>query len=75
MTKTIPFDIKKARSERAFSFPKQGVKMPTFCWWCNKKLRLPYFATVIGKLGHEHKVHKTCVKDAVADGNKFKENV
>ena len=38
--------------------------MQTFCWWCGKKLKLPFFTTVRDQLGHPQKVHKVCAKDA-----------
>lgn len=31
----------------------------TRCWWCGKKLALPFYSTVIID-GHEHVVHKAC---------------
>jgi len=34
------------------------------CWHCGKKLVLPHFAELADPLGHVHRVHKACLKDA-----------
>ena len=45
-----------------------------FCWLCRRNLgshnhRIPLsWAVVVDKLGHEHRVHKACVRHVVADG-------
>lgn len=41
------------------------------CWWCNNKLvHRGTYGVVEDPVGNQHKVHKTCVKDAVLEGNK-----
>jgi hypothetical protein len=64
-----------------------GIAEPNFCWWCHKKLQKVfkgptgifkasptnevYFHLVADPMGHQHRVHKACVKNAVAEGNKL----
>ena len=36
----------------------------SFCWYCGKKLKLPYFAEVVDPIGNIHIVHKVCVDGA-----------
>jgi hypothetical protein len=43
---------------------KAGPERPKhrFCWECARQLHGRAFARIIGEDGHEHDVHKTCVK-------------
>jgi hypothetical protein len=46
---------------------------PSFCWSCSKPLHrlrggAVAFEQVRDAAGHEHRVHGTCVDDAVGDG-------
>ena len=38
--------------------------MQSFCWWCGKKLQLPFYTVVTDHLGHQQKIHKCCKADA-----------
>ncbi len=38
--------------------------MQSFCWWCGKKLQLPFYAVIVDQLGHRQKIHKCCKADA-----------
>ena len=38
--------------------------MQSFCWWCGKKLQLPFYTVVTDQLGHRQKIHKCCKADA-----------
>lgn len=38
--------------------------MQSFCWWCGKKLQLPFYTVVTDQLGHQQKIHKCCKADA-----------
>jgi hypothetical protein len=38
--------------------------MQSFCWWCGKKLQLPFYTVVVDQLGHQQKIHKCCKADA-----------
>ena len=38
--------------------------MQSFCWWCGKKLQLPFYTVVTDQLGHRQKIHKCCKPDA-----------
>lgn len=41
-----------------------GRRMPSFCWWCGKKL-MKTWATYTDDIGNEHLVHKCCAKDCL----------
>lgn len=34
--------------------------MQSFCWWCGKNLKLPFYTVVTDQLGHQQKIHKCC---------------
>lgn len=51
----------------------------SFCWHCRKRLGGHHqknkpitFAVIVDALNHEHRIHKNCAKDALADGEKLR---
>lgn len=48
---------------------------PYYCWHCGKKLQLPHYAIVRDRLGHEHRVHKCCAKNAADNLRQLTANI
>jgi hypothetical protein len=42
-------------------------KSQTFCWWCGKKLKLPYHSSISDPIGNVHKVHVKCKAEVIED--------
>ena len=42
--------------------PTRAAQKQRPCWWCSRKLRLPYFKKVVVER-NERVVHKACAQD------------
>lgn len=54
------------------------VNKQTFCWYCGKKLKLPYYSEITDPIGNIHKVHKVCIdsaKDSFRASNRERERI